>query len=122
MFRVSIAVKRPYDQGNSYKGQHLIGAGFTGSEIRFIIIKAGSRAASRQAWQYPGRHGPGEESSTYFSKGKQEKTAFEAAGTVSKPTLTVKHFLQQGHTYSNKAIPPNSSTPWTKHIQTTTVL
>jgi hypothetical protein len=22
------------------------------------------------------------------------------------------HFLQQGHTYSNKATPPNSATPW----------
>ena len=31
------------------------------------------------------------------------------------------HFLQQGHTYSNKATPPNSTTPWAKHIQTTTI-
>ena len=37
---------------------------------------------------------------------------------VSKPTTTVTHFLQQGHTYPNKAIPPNSATPWAKHIQT----
>ena len=27
-------------------------------------------------------------------------------------------FIQQGHTYSNKAIPPNSATPWVKYIQT----
>jgi hypothetical protein len=27
LVRVSIAVKRHYDQGNFYKGQHLIGAG-----------------------------------------------------------------------------------------------
>jgi hypothetical protein len=31
---------------------------------------------------------------------------------VSKPTLTVTHFLQQSHTYSDKATPPNSVTPW----------
>jgi hypothetical protein len=35
---------------------------------------------------------------------------------VSKPTSTVIHFFQQGHTYSRKAIPPNSATPWVKHI------
>jgi hypothetical protein len=33
---------------------------------------------------------------------------------VLKPTSTVTHFLQQCHTYSNKAT-------WAKHIQTTTV-
>ena len=37
------------------------------------------------------------------------------------PTFTVINFLQQGHTYSNKATSPNSATPWAKHIQTTTV-
>jgi hypothetical protein len=35
----------------------------------------------------------------------------------SQPTPTVTHFLQQGHTYSNKATPPNKA--WAKHIQTT---
>jgi hypothetical protein len=30
------------------------------------------------------------------------------------------HFLQQGHTYSNKATCPNSADPWAKHIQNTT--
>jgi hypothetical protein len=29
---------------------------------------------------------------------------------VSKPAYTVTHFLQQGHTYSNKDTPPNSAT------------
>ena len=32
---------------------------------------------------------------------------------------TVTHFLQKGHTFSNRATPPNSDTPWAKHIQTT---
>jgi hypothetical protein len=39
---------------------------------------------------------------------------------VSEPTPTVTHFLKQGNTHSNKVTPPNSTTPWTKHIQTTT--
>jgi hypothetical protein len=39
---------------------------------------------------------------------------------LAKPTPTVIHFLQQGHTYSNKATPHNSVTFWAKHIQTTT--
>jgi hypothetical protein len=34
-----------------------------------------------------------------FSKGKQEKTGFQAARKrVSKPTLIVTCFLQKGHT------------------------
>jgi hypothetical protein len=32
----------------------------------------------------------------YHSKGKQEKEE-----ALSKPTPTVTHFLQKGHTYSN---------------------
>jgi hypothetical protein len=35
-----------------------------------------------------------------------------------KPTPTVTHLLQQGHTYSNRATPSNSATPWAEHIQT----
>jgi hypothetical protein len=86
-----------------------------GSEVQSIIIKAG-------AWQHPGRHGAGgAESSTSSSKGKQEKTSSEATRKrVSKPTPTVTHFFQQGHTYSNKATPPNSAISRAKHIQTTT--
>jgi hypothetical protein len=41
-------------------------------------------------------------------------------GSQSLPP-TVIQFLQQGHTYSNKAISLNSATPWNKHIQTFTV-
>jgi hypothetical protein len=44
---VSVAVKRHYDQGNSYNGKHLIG-------VQSIIIQAGSMAASRQAWHWRG--------------------------------------------------------------------
>ena len=38
----------------------------------------------------------------------------------SKPTPTVTHLLQPGHTYSNKATLPNGATPWSKNIQTIT--
>lgn len=41
-------------------------------------------------------------------------------GPVSLLLSTVTHSLQQGYTYSNKAIPPNSAIPWAKHIYTTT--
>jgi hypothetical protein len=45
----------------------------TGSEVQSIITKAGT-------WQYPGRHGTrGAEGSKSCSKGKQEKTGFQAA-------------------------------------------
>ena len=69
----------------------LIGTSFnwnwlTGSEAESIIIKVG-------AWQCLGRHGAGAE-------GKQEKTGFQAARRVSKPTPTVTHF-------SSKDTPPN---------------
>jgi hypothetical protein len=41
-------------------------------------------------------------------------------GEGLKPTPTVTHLLQPGHTYSNKAKPPNGPTPWSKNIQTMT--
>jgi hypothetical protein len=82
----------------------------TDSEVQSIIINIGSMAEPRQAWRWrkgkdrPGRHGTREEaktkSSTFCSQGKQEKTnIFQAAKKrISKPTPTVTHFLQQGHT------------------------
>ena len=89
--------------------------GLTGSEVKYIIIKAGSMAASRQAWCWRKSR-----KSTSCSKGNL-KTGLQASRRrVSKSTPTVTHFLQQGQTYSNKVIPPNSASPWAKHFQTTT--
>jgi hypothetical protein len=84
-------------------------------EFQSIIIKA-------VTWQNPGRLGVGEtESFTSCSEGKQEETGFQGTRMrVLKPTATITHFLQQGHSYSNKALAPNSASPWTKHIQTIT--
>jgi hypothetical protein len=66
------------------------------------------------AWQHPGWLGTGgAESSTSWSRGNQEKTGSHVARRrVSLPTPTVTHFLQQGHTYSNKATP----TPTRPHL------
>ena len=63
-------------------------AWLTGSEIQFIIIKAGT-------WQHPSRHGAGRaESSTSCSEGKQKKTGFQKARTrVIKTMPTLAHFL-----------------------------
>jgi hypothetical protein len=36
------------------------------------------------------------------------------------PTPTVTHPFQPGHTYSNKATPPDGATPWSKGIETIT--
>ena len=89
---VFIAVKRQYDQGNSYKGQHLIGAGFQ-------VLRFSPFSSWQEAWQSAGRHGAGGAvRSTSYSEGKQN-TGFQAARQrVSKPTPIVIHFLQQGHT------------------------
>jgi hypothetical protein len=54
------AVNRHHDQGKSYKGQHLIGAGL---QVQSSIIKA-------RALHHPGRHGAGKaESSISSSEG-----------------------------------------------------
>jgi hypothetical protein len=37
---------------------------------------------------------------------------------VLKPTMPC--LLQEGHTYSNRATPSDSATPWAEHIQTVT--
>jgi hypothetical protein len=52
--------------------------------------------------------------STSCSKGKQEKSGFQA------DRLRVLKPMPTGHTSSNKATPPNGAIPWAKHIQTTT--
>ena len=74
-----------------------------------------------ETWQHPGRYGSGRtESSTSSSEAKQ-KTGFQTVRMrVLKPTPTVTHSLQQGHTISHKATSPNSAISWAKHTQSTT--
>jgi hypothetical protein len=72
LIRISIAVKRHHDQDNSYKGQHLIGAGL-------LALRFSPLSSWQEAWQCLGRHGAGgAESSTSCSEDKQ-KTDFQAA-------------------------------------------
>jgi hypothetical protein len=62
-----------HDQDNSYKGQHLIGAGL--QVQRFCPL-----SSMQEVWQHPGRHGAGAaESSISCSKDKQKKTGFPGA-------------------------------------------
>jgi hypothetical protein len=67
----------------------------TCSKDQSIIIKV-------RSWQHPGRHDVwGTESSTSSCEGHWEKTDFyEARIRVWKPTTTVTHLLQQGHSSS----------------------
>jgi hypothetical protein len=84
---VSKGVNRHHDQGNFYKGQHLIGT--------VLQIQRFSPSSRWEARQYLGRHGAGVvESSTSCSKGKQEiMGSWAAKRRVSKPTPTVTPFL-----------------------------
>jgi hypothetical protein len=88
--RISIAVKRHHDQGNSYNGQHLIRASLQ-------IQRFSPLVSWQEAWQLPGRQE--ELSFVSCSEGKQEKTGFHAAKRrISESTPIVTHFFQQDHT------------------------
>jgi hypothetical protein len=99
-------MRRHHDQGNSYKG-HLIGA-------CLCFQRLSPLASWQEAWRRAGSYGVGgAECSTSLAIVSQKEIIFQAAGCrASKP-------LPQWHTSSKKAIPPNSATPWAKHIQTT---
>ena len=47
-----VAVKRHHDQGNTYKGKHLIGAGLQ-------VQKFSPLLSGQETWQCADRHGPG---------------------------------------------------------------
>jgi hypothetical protein len=102
--RISIPVKRHRDQVNSYKGEHIWGW-LTLSEVQSIIIVAGSVA-------------PVELRVLHLVPKANRRSLVSRQLRGSPPTMT--HFLQRGHTYSNKATSPHSATPRAKHIQTTT--
>jgi hypothetical protein len=95
------AVKGQHDQGNYYKGKHLIGAGLQ----RFSPL-----SSWREAWQHAGRLGAGRAGSTSWSTGSRRElphwVELELRSPQSPPTQCLLH------TYSNKATPPNSATPY----------
>ena len=107
--RVPIALKRHQDQGNSYKGQHLIGAG--------LHVQRFSRLSSR--WEHSSIQAGVVQVKLrvlhlqHTSEGSK-KTGFQAVRMkVLQPTPTMAHLLQQCHTYSNTA----TYTPTRPHLQ-----
>jgi hypothetical protein len=71
VLRGPTAVKRHHDQGISYKGQHLIGAGLQVQRLSPLL-------PWWEAWQLPGRHGAAEGAESSIGS-NQEKTGFQAA-------------------------------------------
>jgi hypothetical protein len=96
------------DHGNSYKWEHLLGAG-----LQF------QRVSSLSSWwetrQHTGRQGTRVELRVLHldcpAAGREGHGAWlEHLKLQSTPLpLPMAHFLQQGYTYSNKAILPNAT-------------
>jgi hypothetical protein len=106
LVRVSIAVKRHHSQDNSYKGQHLIGAGLL--VLRFSLF------SSRQD------HG-----SIQVDMVLKELRFLHLVLKINRRRLTSRQLGVGSHTHlskpsSNKSIPSNNATPWVKRVQTTT--
>ena len=101
---VSVAVKRYHDHRNSYKGNIY--------QRWQLTVGRFSPLSWPAAWQPTGRRGAG-----YILIRRQQEVDSVTLSKVwakdtSKTSPTVTHFLQQGHTYFNKATPPNSATPF----------
>jgi hypothetical protein len=79
--------------------------------------QGGSMAVSRQAW-----HTQSWEFYIFIQRLLVEDWLPGNWGESLKPTPTVTHLFQPGHTYSIKATPPDGATPWSKNIQTITCL
>jgi hypothetical protein len=101
-------------KANSYEVKHFIGPSSQFQRLSLL-------SQWQEAWQCPGRHGYGKgaESSAYWSDCSLQRLSLLQTfrrrvsftlGRASRPTPTMMHFLQQGHTYSNKATTPNSAT------------
>ena len=101
LVRVFIAVKRHHDQGNTYKGKQLIGAGLQFQ--RFSPLQSWW-----EAWHLRGRLGAERTKEFYILIQRQPggdcllKWA-ELERRISKPTATVICFPQQGHKYSTRS-------------------
>lgn len=114
--RVFIALKRHHNHDNSYKGKHFIGLIYRLKAVNYPL------SLWQESWQHANRHSAGgaESSASWFSGSRRELCATLVrtwAYETSSHTHTVTHFLQLGHTSSNKAISPNA-TPYGKRIQT----
>jgi hypothetical protein len=99
LVRVSIAVKRHHDQGNSYKGQHLIRA--------CLQVQRFSPLSSRQ------EHGSVHAGMVLEElrvtlhldlKATRRRLTSRQLGGASQSPLQQWYFFKQGHTYSNKVL------------------
>jgi hypothetical protein len=92
---------------NSYKSIHLIGMVYSFRGLAH--------------YEHGGKHGRydagGPESSISKSAGIRRRLCITLGLKASKPTSSMTHFLQQVHTWANKAIPPNSATAYGASLQ-----
>jgi hypothetical protein len=106
-------VNRHHDQGKSYKITFTWGW-LTGSEVQSIRWEHGSiqvgMAVSRQSWEFY----------IFIQRLLVEDWLPDNWGESLKPTPTMTHLFQPGHTYSIKATPPDGATPWSKNTRTIT--
>ena len=117
--RVSTGVKRCHDSGNSYKGKHLIRGGLRFQ--RFSLLSWSNMAACWQTWYQRGSQVP------YILTCRQQEVFLETDSIlsiykISKSASKVTYLLQQGHTYSKEATPPNSTTLFGNILLQTTTL
>jgi hypothetical protein len=68
-----ITVKRHHDQGNSYKGEHLIGAGLQFQRFNPL-------SSWWEVWQLLGRHGARRAESSTFSPGDSKRNTVSHTG------------------------------------------
>jgi hypothetical protein len=105
-----ITVKRYQDHGNSYKGSHVIGAGLQFRGLAYYCH--GNMQASLVL-----------EKELRLLQLNQQATEGDCVihgsyleNLKTQSPLQVTNFLQQIHTFSNKAVPPKSWTPY-EHIR-----
>jgi hypothetical protein len=114
-------VKRHRNGGNPYKGKHFIGACLQFQ--RFSLL-----SSWQEAWQCAGRKTWCEKELRVLCidpKAARRGTLCHLGWSLStcetsQPTftVTVTHFLRQGHSYSNKPTPPKKTTPDEPNFQT----
>ena len=102
-FCISTAVKRQHDHSNSSKGNHLFEVAGYSSELQTIIIMVVYLEAGRQSWCCLCLDNK-------ETRSRPSNWAWHVHMEDHILTCTVKYFLQQGHTYSNRTIPQNSAT------------
>jgi hypothetical protein len=104
----SVAVKKYNDQGNVYKRKHLTGGLLTVSETSLL-------STGQRAWGHANRKLQAELRALYTDPRQQAESQRRWAWCrLLKPQspVPVTHFLQQGHTYSNKDMPCKQFIDW----------